>query len=431
MSKTSPKNLDKALNELKNSEKEITRLVVNLIRFKSENPPVEDHDIQLFIRDFLRQAGLGCELHDPGDKAWALTSSFGDGNDGFIFYGHADVVPAGDPSRWIHPPFSGEVVGDRIHGRGASDMKAGLAAELFAYKLLYQNEVELPGRVEFVSVLDEENWHRTPIGWNTSDWLLTTGKLRGKACVMGEQSGIKKVCLGERGDYWVRLHSNAKPRHGSTPVYEDNACVKLFRVLESIHTTITKLRAEPPEDIRGIVYASPKHIAEDLGEAASGITHDQLLEMLVKPTMNLGVVRGGTMINIVPDACEAEVAFCVPIGMSRESLHAAVSRVVKESGSVTLELLGESQSDPSYTKPDSRIAQTLKEEAADVLGVAPEFYVTQGTSDANVFRKHGVDTCFYGPGDFENTHGYNESVSISAVTKIAQIYLKAAARYFA
>jgi len=132
MSKALPKNLDKALNELKNSEKELVRLVVDLIRFKSENPPVEDYDIQLYIRDFLNQAGLGCELHDPGDKAWALTSSFGDGSDGFIFYGHADVVPAGDPSRWVHSPFSGEVVGDRIHGRGASDMKAGLAAELFA-----------------------------------------------------------------------------------------------------------------------------------------------------------------------------------------------------------------------------------------------------------------------------------------------------------
>jgi len=421
------KTLGKISKDLRESEKELIKLVVDLVRFESENPPVKDYEIQLFIRDFLREAGAKTELHDPGDNAWALTSSFGEGKDGLILYGHADVVPAGNPSKWIYPPFSGVIIGDRIYGRGTSDMKAGLAAELFVYKLLYQNDVKLPGKLEFVSVLDEENWHKTPIGWNTSDWLLSTGKLTGRACIMGEQSGIKKICIGERGDYWVKLTCFAQPRHGSAPVYDDNACVKLFRAIERIHDAIKDLKVEPPKEIKNVVYESPKHIAEDLKGTGVELSFDELLQILVKPTMNVGVFRGGEMINIVPDSCEAQIAFCVPLGMKRQELHEIVKSKI---GDVSLELLGESQSDPSYTSPSAKIVQVLKQSAQSVLGETPALYVTQGTSDANVFRKHGIDTVFYGPGDFANTHAFNESVSIKAVTAIAQVYLKTVFEYF-
>ncbi|MEM3655903.1 MAG: ArgE/DapE family deacylase [Thermoprotei archaeon] len=430
MLKDTPKKLDRALNHLKNSGEQLVSLTAELIRYSTENPPAENYEVLLYIRDFLKRFGLDCELHNPADGAWALTSSHGDGDDGLIFYGHADVVPAGDPSKWVHPPYSGRVVGGRIYGRGASDMKAGLAAELFAYTQLYQDEVELPGKVEFVCVLDEEDWHSTPVGWGMSDWLLTTGKLSGKACVMGEPSGIHKICLGERSDYWVRLCVQGEPRHGSTAVYEDNACVKLFKTIENIHSALAQLIAEPPQDIRGVVYDSPKHIAEDLGDAASNLTYEQLLEFLVKPTLNVGVLRGGTMINIVPPKCEAELAICIPIGMSRERLHEVVSRVVEAQGNTTLELLDEAPVNPSYTKPHSRIARVTQQEAAHTLGQPPQFYVTQATSDANIFRKHGVETVFYGPGEFKEAHSYNESVDISATTHAAQIYLKTAAHYF-
>ncbi len=435
-----PRNLDKALNELKRSEGDIVTLVSKLIQFRSENPPLEDCDVQFFIRDFLKEAGLHVVLHDPGNRAWALTSVFGQkSGGGFIFYGHADVVPAGDPTKWRYPPFSGVVVDGRIHGRGSSDMKAGLAAELFVYRLLYQCEVDLNGPLEFVCVLDEENWQPTPAGWSTSHWLLATGRLRGKACVMGEQTGVHKICVGERGDYWVSLRVTSAPRHGSAPIYDENPCVKLFRLVEDIRQRTAAMRAAPPEEIRRVIQDSPRHIVDDLGEAASGLSQAQILDMLLAPTLNLGVIRGGTMVNIVPDGCEAQIAFCVPIGMSRKALHDLVTSVVGGTAGVTMELLGEplpddendSQSGPSYTSPNTGIAQTLRATAAQVIGVAPDFYVTLATSDANVFRAHGVQTCLYGPGRFPTTHGYNEWVSVDAVKTMAQIYLRAAANYLA
>ncbi|MEM3794889.1 MAG: ArgE/DapE family deacylase [Thermoprotei archaeon] len=423
--------INKVLGELRDSKEQLVKLVVDLIGFKSENPPVRDHEIQLFIRDYLRDAGLNAELHNPGDEAWALTSSYGENEPGFIFYGHADVVPAGDPSRWKYPPFSGVISDNRIYGRGAGDMKGGLAAELLAYQLLYQSDLELPGKIEFVSVLDEENWHKTPVGWSTSDWLLATNKLTGKACIMGEQSGIGKVCIGERGDYWIRLRCSAKPRHGSAPVFDDNACIKLFQLVNKINVAIGRLKADPPAEVKNVVYDSPKFIAEDLGDAASDLSEQELLDMLTKPTMNVGIVRGGTMINIVPDCCEAEIALCVPIGLTRDILHQTVSKTIEESGGyATLELLGESQSNPSYTSPHAKVVEATRLGAQSVIGSPPALYVTQGTSDANTFRRHGVDTVFYGPGDFANTHGYNESVSIDALIKIAEAYVKTVLHYF-
>lgn len=424
--------LDSIIVTVPDLEKELAATISELLQFRSENPPVEDYDVQLFLKDELEKVGLKVRLHHPGDRAVALTSRFGDSErPGLIFYGHADVVPAGDRKGWTHPPHSGKIVNGRVCGRGAADMKAALAAELFAFRLLYKNEVKLPGQLEFVSVLDEESWHRTPIGYGTSDWLLGTGKLTGKSCVMGEPGGVSKICVGERGDYWIKLRASAKPRHGSTPVYDENPCVKLFKCIHEIREA-TKEKARPPKEIEHLVKPSSVILREDLGN--SGISGDKTAEdLLTHYSLNVGVVSGGTMINVVPEHCEVEVAFCIPLGATRQQLDRKIRRILRSSqfSDITLEYLGESDAaGPSYTSPKSRLVKTLSEATNQILGSPASLFITPGTSDANVFRSHGVDTCFYGPGTFEGAHAYNESVSIRATLTALRVYLRLVGDFF-
>lgn len=424
--------LDNIIASVPSLRKKLTATISGLLRFRSENPPVVDYDVQLFIKDELEKAGLRVKIHRPSDRAVALTSSFGSGGrPGLIFYCHADVVPAGDPKRWRYPAYSGRILKDRVYGRGASDMKAGLAAELFAFKLLYENEVEPPGRLEFVSVLDEENWHKTPTGYGTADWLLGIGKLTGKSCVMGEPGGVSRICVGERGDYWIRLRSSGKPRHGSTPIYDENPCVKLFKCIDEIRDAV-KHRVRPPSQISRLIERSSALLREDLANAGVNID-DSNRNMLQHYSMNVGVVSGGTMINVVPEHCEAEIAFCIPLGANRQQLHMKVKSILRspEYNSITLNYLAESEvAGPSYTSPKTHLVKALDQATSRVLGQPARLYVTQGTSDANVFRSHGVATCFYGPGTFEAAHAYNESVSIRDTLTALKVYLRLVGNFF-
>ena len=413
------------------ARKKLASLISKLIQFRSENPPVEDYDIQLFIKEELEGAGVKTKLHDPGDKAVALTSTFGSEGPGLIFYGHADVVPAGDGKGWRYPPYSGKIVSGKVFGRGACDMKGGLAAELFAFQLIYESGIKLPGRLEFVSVLDEENWHETPVGYGTSDWLLRTGELTGRSCVMGEPGGIGRICVGERGDHWVKMRCAGKPRLGSAPVYYDNPCIKLFRCIDEIHQHINE-KVTAPEEVRQLIKPSAAILRDAFSH--SGIDDYQAArDLLTHYSMNLGRITGGTMINMVPESCEAEVAFCIPLGTTRHELIEKIKRVLKKPqySNVSLEDLGESNlAGPTYTSPKSHLIKSLASSAEQVLGNPVPLYLTQGTSDANVFRSHGVDTCFYGPGAYEGTHGYNESISIRDSLAALNVYLNLVGNFF-
>ena len=419
---TSQAKLRELLTRTNGKQKQIAKCLSDLVQFRSENPPVDNYDVQLYIRDELKASGLNVSLHHPRDKAVALTSSFGSGRKGLILYGHVDVVPAGDKSKWRSPPYSGKIVGRRIYGRGAADMKAGVTALLYAYKLLYESEIELPGKLEFVTVLDEENWHPTPIGLGTSDWLLATGRLTGRACIMGEPSGISNICIGERGDLWVKLTSKGKAAHGSTATHDENAFVRLFKCIDEINQA-TKKRIAPPKDIRQIVNGSYKVIGES-----------PRTELLEHYSMNVGVVSGGVMINIVPQMCEAEVAFCIPLGATWQELDRKIQGILRKQyyKNITIDPTFPSgaQSNPTYTSPNSHLVKTLSHATRQILGKSAAVCVTQGTSDANVFRRHGVDTCFYGPGALEDAHSYNESVNIGEILTSLKVYLRFVGDFF-
>jgi succinyl-diaminopimelate desuccinylase len=325
--------------------------------------------VQIFLKDYLEGLGVRVNTHSF-DGVHALTSSIGvDQGDRLILYSHCDVVPPGRLDRWVHPPFEGRVVGGRVYGRGSADMLGGLAAEVFALSALIGYEGELSRGLCFVSVPDEEDWRRTPAGYGFSDWLLRTGRLTGGACIMGEPSGVGGVCVGERGDYWVNLRVRGDAGHGSLGVYDRNVFVRLFRALDNLHREVCSEFVCPPAKVTRLLEDSYPVLAEELGVPVADLRAAKMLE---SPSMNVGRVHGGVMVNVLPDECEAEVAFCVPIGMTWRQLHNKVLETLRSSGHTDVEpVVAEgSQSDPSYTSPESRIVGALSE-AIETLAATP------------------------------------------------------------
>ncbi len=410
------------------AREEVVGFLRRLISLEAGDQAQSSGGIQMFLKDYLEGLGIHVDTHSVDDLC-AITSNIGgDHRGGLILYSHCDVVPPGRLDRWVYPPFEGRVVGGRVYGRGSADMLGGLAAEVFAFSVLIGCEAELSSGVCFVSVPDEEDWRRTPTGWGFSDWLLRTRRLTGEVCIMGEPSGLGGICVGERGDYWVNLRVRGDAGHGSLGEYDHNVFVRLFRALDELHREVCSHVAHPPAQVASLLEDSYPVLAGELGVPVAELRAKRMLE---SPSMNVGRVRGGVMVNVLPDECEAGVAFCVPIGMTWRELHNRVLSTLRSNGYPEVEpsVVEGSQSDPSYTPPQSRIVGALSEAVRETLGDRPKAYVTQATSDANVFRAHGIPTCLYGPGHMGVAHCFNEYVDIEDIVRAAQVYVGTILKY--
>lgn len=409
----------------------MTRIVVELVKHNTENPPLDENAVQFYIRDELRKVGAQTTLRDPGSKATALISSLGKGSsEGLILWGHADVAPVGDKTSWTHPPFAGVIRDGTLFGRGAADMKGGLAAALYAYKSIHGLDLEPRRKVKFVSLLDGEYWQKTPVGWGTLDWLFETKQLDGDSCVFAEPSGGRRICIGETGELWLTLKCMSEPKHGSFAVYDENVCVKLFRAMEEICRAITK-KVEPPNEIGSLFAKSCELLEKETRLDGKKKQLRRVARLLQYYMLNVGLVSGGIMINTVPDRCEASLCFCVPIG----GRYAHVTKTIRETlrdprfGNVILEPIDEPKIGPAYTSPSSKTVRDLSLAIRGVTGKDPHLIVAPSYTDANTFRHYGIDTAVYGPGSLDRIHGYNESVKIKNVLQAARVYTQLLLRY--
>ena len=144
----------------KSRRNDLVKLASDLIRIPSENPVGTQRDVIDFVEKYLSDAGISYEEVSCNPDHPNVLAKMGS-DDGFsvILNGHVDVVPAGDRSQWDYDPFGGEITDKRILGRGASDMKAGVAGLLFAMKVLHhlirqlKNWLLRPSFLHFVSSL--------------------------------------------------------------------------------------------------------------------------------------------------------------------------------------------------------------------------------------------------------------------------------------
>ncbi|WP_243671292.1 M20/M25/M40 family metallo-hydrolase [Vulcanisaeta sp. JCM 16161] len=108
-------------------ENQIIDLTSRLIQIPSVNPPGYTVNIAGFIKDWLNNLGFRSEVREYAKDKPNVIARVGRGKPVLILNGHMDVVPPGDETKWVYPPFSGKVVEGRVYGRGATDMKGGLA----------------------------------------------------------------------------------------------------------------------------------------------------------------------------------------------------------------------------------------------------------------------------------------------------------------
>ena len=216
--------IDRVLAEIDAASAEAVAFTADLVRIPTVNPPGEAYDdCAHFIGDRLERCAFDVEYfpaeglpeHTPSHpRINVVGTRHGRAPHPVVHLnGHFDVVPAGEG--WTRDPFGGDVVDGRIYGRGSCDMKAGIAAALFAVEGIRRAGVELNGAVEISGTVDEESG-----GFAGVAWLAEHGRLsavRTDYVIIPEPLYVDRICIGHRGVYWFEVLTRGRIAHGSMP----------------------------------------------------------------------------------------------------------------------------------------------------------------------------------------------------------------------
>lgn len=411
------------LEEIDRRSDELLDLAGAMIRIPSENPSGDCTEIADFTAAWLRERGLDADvIGDAATGRLNVLSRSGDIADGdrhLVLTGHYDVVPVGDVERWSFPPFAGDVVDGYLRGRGASDMKAGLAGALFVYGLIAELGVPAAGSLTFLGVCDEETGDR-----GGADWVLEQGYLEGvTAGVIAEPAERSHPTIGQKGSNWFRMTIDGKPGHGSLqPLHGVSANLLAAKAIVALQK-LWDMVPNAPEDVRGLI-AESKAYAEEREGYGPGIG-----DVFEHVTVNIGRISGGTSTNVVADRAVVEVDTRVPIGLTREEVNDRILDILAEEGiEATLEPLG-FRSEPNWTLPTDPIVETLIGALRDISDPEAKGVLQWASSDARTFRSHGIPVLQYGPAELATIHGFDEKAPADDVVLAAKVYAVTTLRY--
>ena len=244
---------------------EIGEFLAALVRIPSVNPPGGEGRVAVLMEE--RLGALGCETEvveaAPGRPSVIARLPGSGGGPTLLLNGHMDVQPPG--TQWLRDPFGAEIAGTRLYGQGSMDMKAGLAAIVFALQLLQSAGTRLAGDLVVTAVADEVCGGHLGTGY-----LVDQGIVHADMAVVCEPTG-DVVRVAHRGALWLEVEVLGRSAHGGRPWLGVNAIGKLARIITAIE--------------------------DDLLPQWQSRTHP----LLPAPTVNLGTLHGGTKFNLVAD----------------------------------------------------------------------------------------------------------------------------------
>jgi succinyl-diaminopimelate desuccinylase len=355
-----------------------------------------------YLRGLLAGAGFSAEIvafEEPGTaKVDNLYARFGRGGPNIVFAGHTDVVPPGDVAKWRFDPFSGVIADGMIWGRGACDMKSGVAASVAAALRYIARKGAFKGSISFLITGDEES---VAINGTTKllDWALAKGE-RFDHCILGEPTSREKLGdmmkHGRRGSLTGRLTLIGKQGHVAYPHLADNPLRGVAAILNALH--------EPPLD---------------QGTSSFDASNLEVTSVDV----------GNPATNVIP--AEARLVFNVRFNdvWTPETLRAEITkRVAGAAGLLRYELIFDSTNATAFLTPPGDFTDLVAEAVHDVVGRQPALSTTGGTSDAR-FIKNACPVIELGLVG-QTMHGIDERASIEDIEALSRIYERALEKYF-
>ena len=417
--------MDRLLAEIEAREEEIVSLTRDMIRIPTMNPPGRHYrDICDLVGGRMRARGWQVEAiraeGAPGDgeayPRWNVICRSEGGRPGETvhFNGHHDVVAVGEG--WTRDPFGGEVSGGRVWGRGACDMKGGLAAAIVAAEAFTDLCPDFAGAVEISATADEESG-----GYGGVAHLAEIGRFAHvDHVIIPEPLDKDRICLGHRGVWWAEIETKGRIAHGSMPFLGDCAVRHMGAVLSEIERTLLPLlatrRTAVPVVPDGARHATLNLNALHGGEPVQEAGYTGLPSACVPDRCVLTIDRRFLMEEEIADVKAEIVALLERVRTNRPGFDYDIREL--------FEVL------PSMTDEDAPVVQVVRDAVGTVLGRPPEFVASPGTYDQKHIDRIGrLRNCIaFGPGRLELAHQPDEWIGIRDMVDVSQVLALALTR---
>ncbi|OOF87992.1 succinyl-diaminopimelate desuccinylase [Rodentibacter ratti] len=366
-------------------KEKIVQLAQELIRRPSISP--NDEGCQKLIAERLTKLGFEIEWL-PFNDTLNLWAKHGTREPVIAFAGHTDVVPVGDETQWSYPPFSAEIVGDMLYGRGAADMKGSLAAMVVAAENYVKNNPQHQGTIALLITSDEEAAAKD--GTVRVVETLMEREENITYCMVGEPSSSKilgdVVKNGRRGSITGNLYIQGIQGHVAYPHLADNPIHKALPFLKELTT----------------------------------YRWDNGNEFFPPTGLQIANIQSGTgSNNVIPGELYVQfnLRYCTEI--TDDLIKQNVAEMLEKHG-LNYRIEWNLSGKPFLTKP-GKLVNALVDSIQEITGVTPKLETGGGTSDGRFIALMGAEVVEFGPLNV-TIHKVNESVSCDDLAKCGEVY---------
>jgi acetylornithine deacetylase/succinyl-diaminopimelate desuccinylase-like protein len=356
----------------------VVTLLQQLVRIPSVNPDnspgterTGEEALAVFLSGWLESIGARVTLEEikPGRPNLIARFAPADGRPRILLGPHLDTVGVGGMTI---DPFGGVIHDGKLWGRGACDTKGPMAAMLWALHENRDRLASLPVAIDFVAFMGEESGQ-----WGSKDFVRQHGAAYQFALV-GEPTSMEIVHT-TKGSLWGTLRATGRAAHSSMPENGENAILKLARAIDRLD--------------------------QHLGAKLAGYTHP----VLGRSTLNVGVIRGGSRPNIVPDLAEAEIDIRLTPSLAAAGGALRLLESSIHACELPVSIVNPHENPPMETDADHPVIRRLSDTGGTRLAGAPWF------SDAAHLSAGGVPSVCIGPGSIHQAHTADEFIGIAAL----------------
>jgi len=378
--------IDQLVSYIENHKDEIVHLASNLINANTVNPPGNEYLAVNIIEEYFNKH---CIRYDTFAKLTGRTNIvgyIGKGNPKLIVACHLDVVPPGEG--WKTDPFKSVIKNGRIYGRGANDNKGQMATMLALAGFLKENESRLNGSLLLIGAADEEKGSCLGL-----EYLLDEcGVSADYAIIPDVANNMKTIDVGEKGALFLDITSYGKQAHGSTPEKGNNAIWNMIELLNKLKKMKFK-----------------------------NLSH----ELFSPPSLNLGNISGGVTHNIVPAKCKAKLDIRYLPGETEKdilnNINEMITSITKHNPAAKFNIEVVTHLPPTQVSVDNSLIGLISKHTESIIGTKPIPVGFSGVTVSKQLIGKGIMAVGFGPGDEDQSHISNESISIQELMDFGKI----------
>lgn len=388
----------KTIEFLKKKEEEMIKFLQELVQTRSQNGVDPERNVAEAVVSKLREFGLKPQLIGSKERP-SVMCVFGKGRSKKLFLNaHLDTVSAGDPKNWLHPPFSGKIVGNKMYGRGVADSKAGMVIFCYLAYALTQTKTKLNGQLILGFDADEESG-------NFSGFKHLIKKIGQVDAAMIGYPGIDEIVIASRGFLRLKITAYGKSAHtGSRSQKGVSAILKMNKIISALEElSLTKDSS-----------LQDSHFPKEKTTKGSFFWFG--------PKITVSQISGGQAINVVPDKCFINVDIRLVPEQTKNQVLEQIKKSLKFGQDCQIDVL--QYQEAFETDPEEPIVKLLKRDAEKVLKKKIKLVASGGGSVGNVLGKMGIPTIAGFGVEFGNAHGVDEWINLETILPVAKIYLQ-------